>query len=66
MKLRNVIKGMMGVSALVAGMSVVPVLAADITITMAAPDWPPTRFMKEHFDKSYTSPAGHTTTLAMG
>ncbi len=37
--------------------------AADITITMAAPDWPPTRFMKEEFDRSYQSPAGHNTVL---
>ena len=29
--------------------------AADITITMAAPDWPPTRFMKEEFDRSFKS-----------
>ena len=65
MKLRKVIKGIIAVSVLATGMSVAPVLAADITITMAAPDWPPTRFMKEHFDKSYTSPAGHTTTLDM-
>ena len=39
--------------------------ADDITITMAAPDWPPTRFMKEHFDKSYESPDGHNVTLDM-
>ncbi len=37
--------------------------AADIRITMAAPDWPPTRFMKEEFDRSYQSPAGHNTVL---
>ncbi|MCB1991108.1 MAG: hypothetical protein KDG49_06565, partial [Geminicoccaceae bacterium] len=37
--------------------------AADITITMAAPDWPPTRFMKEEFDRSYQSPDGHNTVL---
>ncbi len=37
--------------------------SADITITMAAPDWPPTRFMKEEFDRSYKSPDGHNTVL---
>ena len=52
-------------ATLVAGTLSTPVLASDITITMAAPDWPPTRFMKEHFDKTYTSPDGHTTTLEM-
>ena len=39
--------------------------AADITITMAAPDWPPTRFMKEEFDRSYKSPDGNDTKLDM-
>ena len=51
--------------ALLASASSVSLQAADITITMAAPDWPPTRFMKEEFDKTYTSPDGHTTTLDM-
>ena len=51
--------------ALLASTSATNVTAADITITMAAPDWPPTRFMKEEFDKTYTSPDGHTTTLDM-
>ena len=51
--------------ALLASASSVSLQAADITITMAAPDWPPTRFMKEEFDKTYQSPDGHTTTLDM-
>ncbi len=51
--------------ALLASASATSLTAADITITMAAPDWPPTRFMKEEFDKTYTSPDGHTTTLDM-
>jgi multiple sugar transport system substrate-binding protein len=49
--------------ALLASASATSLLAADITITMAAPDWPPTRFMKEEFDKTYQSPDGHNTTL---
>ena len=32
------------------------VQAQDITINMAVPDWPPTRFMKEEFDRSFKSP----------
>lgn len=56
---------MMGASALVLGGLGAPAFAADITITMAAPDWPPTRFMKEYFDATYESPDGHTTTLDM-
>jgi multiple sugar transport system substrate-binding protein len=65
MNKRSILSGLMGATVLVAGIGAGPVLAADITINMAAPDWPPTRFMKEHFDKTYTSPAGHTTTLEM-
>lgn len=53
------------VAAVLTGGFSSPLLAADITITMAAPDWPPTRFFKEHFDKTYQSPDGHTTTLVM-
>lgn len=51
--------------AFLLGLSAGGAYAADITITMAAPDWPPTRFMKEEFDKSYKSPDGHTTKLDM-
>jgi len=51
--------------ALLASTAATSLMAADITITMAAPDWPPTRFMKEEFDKTYQSPDGHTTTLDM-
>ncbi len=65
MKRKNIISGLMSASVLAAGLGAAPAIAADITITMAAPDWPPTRFMKEHFDQTYTSPAGHTTTLDM-
>ena len=55
----------MGATVLAAGLGGAPAFAADVTITMAAPDWPPTRFMKEHFDQTYKSPAGHNTTLEM-
>ena len=60
-------KPILGICAasIIAGTFSIPALAADITITMAAPDWPPTRFFKEHFDKTYESPDGHTTTLEM-
>ncbi|MCB1971489.1 MAG: carbohydrate ABC transporter substrate-binding protein [Geminicoccaceae bacterium] len=51
--------------AVVACMGTASVRAADITITMAAPDWPPTRFMKEYFDKTYQSPDGNNTKLDM-
>ena len=66
MKSRNILSGLMGASVLAAGLISGPAFASDnITITMAAPDWPPTRFMKEYFDATYKSPDGHTTTLDM-
>jgi len=65
MKYWNMIGGALGACVLAVGLGTSPAVSADITITMAAPDWPPTRFMKEHFDKTYKSPAGHTTTLEM-
>lgn len=66
MKTRTILTGALGASVLAAGLVAGPALSSDnITITMAAPDWPPTRFMKEYFDATYKSPAGHTTTLDM-
>ncbi len=65
MKTSKLIRSSLGACVLAAGFGIAPALSADITITMAAPDWPPTRFMKEQFDKTYTSPDGHTTTLEM-
>ncbi|MEL7150648.1 MAG: ABC transporter substrate-binding protein [Pseudomonadota bacterium] len=65
MKITKVMSTLMGATVLAAGLGGAPAMSADITITMAAPDWPPTRFMKEHFDQTYTSPDGHTTTLDM-
>ena len=63
-KIRRVAASTCAAALLTGGFSS-PLLASDITITMAAPDWPPTRFFKEHFDKTYKSPDGHTTTLEM-
>lgn len=40
-------------------------VAKDIKITMAAPDWPPTRFMKEEFDRAYKASSGNNVTLEM-
>ncbi len=65
MKTRNIPGGLAGASLLAIFLGSTAVQAADITITMAAPDWPPTRFMKEHFDNTYKSPAGNNTTLEM-
>ncbi len=37
----------------------------DITLVMAAPDWPPTRFMQEEADRSYKAPSGNNVKLAI-
>ncbi len=37
--------------------------AADIVIRMAAPDWPPTRFMQEEANRSYKAPSGNNVSL---
>ncbi|MGF1474223.1 MAG: extracellular solute-binding protein [Geminicoccaceae bacterium] len=58
---KTCLHGVSALALLVAAMT--GAKAADITITMAAPDWPPTRFMKEEFDQTYQSPDGHNTTL---
>jgi hypothetical protein len=33
--------------------------AGDVTLTMAVPDWPPTRIMKKMFDEQYKSKTGN-------
>ncbi|MGP1396022.1 MAG: ABC transporter substrate-binding protein [Inquilinaceae bacterium] len=38
-------------------------VAEEVTLTMAVPDWPPTRIMKDLFDKNYTAPSGNTVRL---
>jgi len=41
----------------------IPVQAAEVTLKMAVPDWPPTRIMKELFDKNYKPASGNTVKL---
>ena len=50
--------GALAVLALGAILGSGTVKAQDVTINMAVPDWPPTRFMKEEFDRSFKSPSG--------
>ena len=38
-------------------------LAEDVTLTMAVPDWPPTRIMKKFFDEQYKPASGNTVKL---
>ena len=40
-----------------------PASAEEIVLHMAVPDWPPTRIMKELFDKQYKPPSGNTVKL---
>src|SRR3954470_9857859 len=37
--------------------------AEDVTLTMAVPDWPPTRIMKKFFDEQYKPPSGNKVKL---
>jgi multiple sugar transport system substrate-binding protein len=37
--------------------------AEEVTLTMAVPDWPPTRIMKKMFDEQYKSKTGNTVKL---
>jgi multiple sugar transport system substrate-binding protein len=41
----------------------IPARAAEVTLKMAVPDWPPTRIMKELFDKNYKPASGNTVKL---
>ena len=42
-----------------------PAQAEDITINMAAPDWPPTRIMQDMANASYQAPSGNNVTLVL-
>lgn len=37
--------------------------AEDVTLTMAVPDWPPTRILKKFFDEQYKPKSGNTVKL---
>jgi multiple sugar transport system substrate-binding protein len=50
-------------AATVAGFMAFPALAEDVTLKMAAPDWPPPRIMKDLFDKNYKAPSGNKVIL---
>ena len=52
--------------ALVGGaVTATPASAKDIVINMAAPDWLPTRFMQEEFNRSYKAKSGNNVKLAI-
>ena len=37
--------------------------AEDVTLTMAVPDWPPTRILKKFFDEQYKPKSGNNVKL---
>ena len=52
--------------ALVGGaLAPLPAMAKDIVINMAAPDWLPTRFMQEEFNRSYKAKSGNNVKLVI-
>jgi multiple sugar transport system substrate-binding protein len=48
-----------------AALAPAPANAKDIVINMAVPDWLPTRFMQEEFDKTYKSKSGNSVKLVI-
>lgn len=68
MKQVNTLKAAAGGSAVAAVLSVglmsaAPAFGEDVVLRMAVPDWPPTRIMKDLFDKSYKAKSGNNVTL---
>ena len=52
-----------GLTALMMAGGILPAYAEDVTLTMAVPDWPPTRIMKKMFDEQYKSKTGNNVKL---
>jgi len=48
-----------------AALAPAPASAKDIVINMAAPDWLPTRFMQEEFDRTYKAKSGNNVKLVI-
>ncbi len=62
--LRAAVGGSAAVAVLSAGlMSAAPAFGEDVVLRMAVPDWPPTRIMKDLFDKNYKAKSGNNVTL---
>ncbi len=52
-----------GVATLMTMGGAIQASAEEVTLTMAVPDWPPTRIMKKMFDEQYKSKTGNTVKL---
>src|SRR3954464_11282226 len=66
MSTRTKIKGALMAAGVAASLGVADVSTAraeDVTLTMAVPDWPPTRIMKKFFDEQYKPKSGNTVKL---
>ena len=66
MNARSTIKGALMAAGFAASLVVADVrlaAAEDVTLTMAVPDWPPTRIMKKFFDEQYKPKSGNTVKL---
>jgi multiple sugar transport system substrate-binding protein len=60
------IKGMVAAAGFAASLmtgGAMTAYAEDVTLTMAVPDWPPTRIMKKFFDEQYKPASGNTVKL---
>ena len=66
MSTRTKIKGALMAAGVAASLGVADVSTAraeEVTLTMAVPDWPPTRVMKKFFDEQYKPKSGNTVKL---
>ena len=66
MNKRTTVRGIaaaLGVATLMTMGGAMQASAEDVTLTMAVPDWPPTRIMKKMFDEQYKSKTGNTVKL---
>lgn len=60
------IKGIMAAAGFAASLmtgGAMSAYAEEVTLTMAVPDWPPTRIMKKFFDEQYKPASGNTVKL---
>jgi multiple sugar transport system substrate-binding protein len=58
-----VLAGATATAALIGGAGAGSASAEEVVLRMAVPDWPPTRILKDMFDKTYKPPSGNTVKL---
>ena len=62
-KLKGLATAAASLPAADAGAALTYASAEEVTLTMAVPDWPPTRIMKKFFDEQYKPNSGNTVKL---